>query len=153
MPDLYFEDFFEGQSMTFGDYAVTRQEIVDFATQFDPQSFHLDDEAARQTPLGGLAASGWHTSAMGMRMICDGFLDRSASLGAPGIDEVRWLKPVRPGDRLSITSRVTATRRSRSRPDRGIVTFAFGMYNQAGDCVMTQANSVMLGCRDVGAPA
>lgn len=153
MPELYFEDFTEGLTLAFGDYPVTRDEVVRFAEEFDPQPFHLDEDAARETLLGGLAASGWHVGAIGMRMIFDGFLHRSASLGAPGIHEMRWLKPVRPGDRLRIECVVTAVRGSRSRPDRGIVTFSFTMFNQDRVVVMQQANSIMMGRRPVGQAA
>ena len=152
MPDLYFEDFTEEQRLDFGDYPVTRDEVVGFAREFDPQPFHLDEDAGRDSLLGGLAASGWHVSAIGMRMIFDGVLHRSASLGAPGVDEVRWLKPVRPGDRLRMESTVTAVRASRSRPDRGIVSFAFTMLNQDQVVVMQQRNSIMFG-RRTGAAA
>lgn len=151
MPDLYFEDFTEGLTLGFGDYVVTRDEIVRFAEEFDPQPFHLDEDAGRDSLLGGLAASGWHISAIGMRMIFDGFLHRSASFGAPGVDGVRWLKPVRPEDRLRIKSVVTAARPSRSRPDRGIVAFSFTMLNQDQVVVMHQANSIMMLCRQAGA--
>ena len=153
MHELCFEDFTEGQTHRFGDYQVTREEIVQFASEFDPQPFHLDDDAARRTPLGGLAASGWHTASMCMRMIFEEMLVRSRALGAPGVDEVRWLQPVRPGDRLHIESQVTAVRASASRPAMGLVTFEFATFNQAGVCVMTQKNSVMFGRRDAGSPA
>ncbi len=152
-PTLHFEDFSEGDALAFGEYPVTEAEIIDFARTFDPQPFHLDETAAAETLLGGLAASGWHTCAIGMRLIFDGFLAKAASLGAPGIDEVRWLKPVSPGDRLSLTGKVTAARASRSTSDRGIVTFAFALVNQDGDEVMTQVNSIMIGRRPEGAAA
>ena len=151
--DITFEDFAVGQTRRFGDYQVTREEIVDFATQFDPQPFHLDDDAAQHSPLQGLAASGWHTAAMGMRMIADHLLARSSSMGAPGIDELRWLKPVRPGDRLRIEGRVTATRVSASRPTMGLVSFELSMFNQADVCVMTQSNTIMFGRRQPGEAA
>jgi acyl dehydratase len=144
---LHFEDFHEGQTLAFGDCLVTAEEIQNFAVAFDPQIFHLDEAAARASPLKGLAASGWHTASLGMRMIFDGFLHRSISLGSPGIDELRWLLPVRPGDRLRMRGRVTSARRSRSRAGMGIVGFEFSMLNQSDACVMTQANANMFGCR------
>lgn len=137
-PDLlHFEDFQVGESETFGSYPVTREEIVAFATEFDPQPFHLDDAAAAESLLGGLAASGWHTCAMTMRLICDGYLNRSAGLGAPGVDEVRWLKPVRPGDTLSVRRTCLEARISASRPELGLVKFHYEALNQTGDIVMT----------------
>lgn len=150
MQDPYFEDFVEGQTATFGDYLITEQEIIAFASEFDPQVFHLDAEQARQTLLGGLAASGWHTASVGMRLICEGLFRGGASMGAPGVDQIRWLKPVRPGDRLHMRSRVDKTRPSRSRPEIGIVSFAFEMVNQAGQVVMTQSNAAMFRRRDAG---
>ena len=146
-PDFYFEDFPVGHTATFGDYLVTREEVVAFAEQFDPQPFHLDEAEGRKTLLGGLAASGWHTAAMGMRMVADGLLARSSCMGAPGIDEVRWLVPVRPGDRLRMKARVTGARVSASRPTIGLVTVEMAMLNQKGDTVYTQSNALMFGRR------
>src|SRR5271155_2389822 len=100
MSELYFEDFPVGEIFEFGDCLVTAGAIVEFALQFDPQPFHLDAEAARQTQAGGLIASGWHTAALLMRMNCDAFVLHSASQGGPGVEELNWVKPVRPGDRL-----------------------------------------------------
>ncbi|WP_131118582.1 MaoC family dehydratase [Lichenihabitans psoromatis] len=152
VPDrLMFEDFHEGREFAFGDYLVTEAEIRAFAAEFDPQPFHLDEATALSSPLKGLAASGWHTASLGMRMIFDGFLHRSSSQGSPGIDELNWRAPVRAGDRLQMSARVTSARRSRSRPQMGLVGFAFEMTNQTGTCVMTQANTIMFGCRDEGA--
>src|SRR4051812_46542778 len=122
MPDyLHFEDFHTGQTYDYGAYRVTREEIVAFAKEFDPQPQHLDEEAARKTLLGKLCASGWHTCAMLMRMNVDGMLGHSAGLGAPGIDEVKWIKPVLPGDVLSTRAVIGRTRASASRPDMGLV--------------------------------
>jgi len=148
LPKYYFEDFVPDSVEEFGPRAVTREEIVDFAAQFDPQPMHLDDEAARATMLGGLAASGWHTCGILMRMICDGFLLDSASLGAPGVDEVRWLKPVRPGDSLTFRRKVLEKRVSNSRPSMGFVKFAFSLINQHGDTMITMVVPVMIGRRD-----
>ena len=110
MPKFYFEDFPPGRTAEYGPRRVTREEIIAFAAQFDPQPMHLDEEAARATMLGGLGASGWHSCCVMMRMIADGLLLDAASMGAPGIDEVHWLTPVRPGDRLTVRGTVLETR-------------------------------------------
>jgi len=136
----YFEDFPVGHKAEFGSYLVTAEEIIEFASDFDPQSFHLDDEAARQTHFGGLIASGWHNCAMAMRMICDDFLLDCASIGSGGCQKVRWLKPVRPGDKLRMTREVIEARASKSRPDRegrGTLILRYDMYNQADEHVLT----------------
>jgi acyl dehydratase len=142
---LHFEDFRPGEVIEYGACPVTKEAILAFAAKYDPQPFHLDEEAAKASLLGGLAASGWHTCAMLMRLNCDGFLLDAASLGAPGIEEVRWLKPVRPGDVLCVRRTVRETRASRSRPAMGLVDFLFEMVDQAGDVVMTQRNVIMFG--------
>ena len=136
----YFEDFHEGDVLPLGPRTVTREEIVAFAAEFDPQPFHMDEEAAKHTPLGGLAASGWHTAALFMRMMCDSYLLRTASMGAPGIEELRWLRPVRPGDTLAGTATVLSTRGSKNRPDMGIVHFLFELANQRREPVMRVRN-------------
>src|SRR5262245_31943638 len=118
--------------------------MIGFAAQYDPQPMHLDEEAARHTMLGGLGASGWHTCAVTMRMIADGLLLDTASMGAPGIDEVRWLKPVRPGDSLTLRGSVLGSRASQSKPDRGFVTFHWEVFNDRGDKVMTLVVPQML---------
>ena len=109
---LHFEDFAVGESRDFGRYVVTAKEIKDFAQEFDPQPFHLDEEAGKKSILGGLCASGWHTGAILMRMMVDGYLGRSASLGSPGLDELKWLKPVYPDETLTARFTVLAKRRS-----------------------------------------
>lgn len=152
MPKLHFEDFATGAVAEFGPRLVTREEIVAFAAEFDPQPFHLDEEAARTSMLGGLAASGWHTCAILMRMIYDGFLHESASMGSPGVDEVRWLAPVRPGDNLTVRRTVRETRVSKSRPDVGFVMLLFEVLNQAGQCVMTLTTPLMIRRRAANAP-
>jgi acyl dehydratase len=116
---------------------VTHDEIVAFARQFDPQPFHTDAEAARHTLYGGLLASGWHTAAILMRLLWETFLRDAASLGSPGVDEIRWLKPVRPGDTLRARFTVVEARASRSRPDRGVVRSFSEVFNQHGEVVMT----------------
>lgn len=133
---LHFEDFAPGQTWEVDGPVVTREEIIEFATRFDPQYFHVDERAAERSPFGGLIASGWHTVSICMRLICDAYLLRAASLGSPGVDEVRWLKPVRPGDRLRLKMTVLETKPSRSRPDRGTVLHRWEMFNQHGETVM-----------------
>jgi len=136
-PDrLYWEDFPAGHRMDFGALTVSREAVLAFARDFDPQPFHLDDEAARQSLFGGLCASGWHTCAMAMRMMCDEYLLRSASLGSPGVDSVRWLKPVYPGDTLSMHTEVLAARPMASKPDVGLVQTRWELHNQRGEPVL-----------------
>ena len=153
MPKRYFEDFAVGAVAECGPRLVTRDEIVAFASAFDPQPMHIDEEAAEDTMLGGLAASGWHTCAMLMRMIVDGFLIDVASMGAPGIDEVKWLKPVRPGDRLTALGSVRSVRASQSRPDRGFVSLFWEVFNDRGEKVMTLVCPQMVLRRDAEASA
>jgi acyl dehydratase len=143
-PSLFWEDFVESSVAEYGPRLVTREEIVAFAAEFDPQPMHLDEVAARDTMLGGLAASGWHTCALLMRMIVDGFVGRSASMGSPGVEEVKWLRPVRPGDHLTVRATVLETRASSRRPDRGTVTFRFEVLNSSGDVLMTLVSALML---------
>jgi acyl dehydratase len=147
VPKYCWEDFAVGDVEEYGPRLVTREEIIAFAAEFDPQPMHLDEEAARATMLGGLSASGWHTCAILMRMICDWFVLESSSMGAPGVDEVKWLKPVRPGDRLSLRRTVLDTRESKSRPDLGFVKFQYEMLNQNGEPAMTLVTPAMLGKR------
>ncbi len=135
--DRYFEDYVEGDVHTFGSIAVEADEIIAFARRFDPQRFHTDPEAAKQTPFGGLIASGWHTAGLMMRLYVEHYLTHVASLASPGLDELRWLKPVRPGDRLSVRVTVLKATPSKSKPDRGVVTSFTEVLNQAGDVVMT----------------
>jgi acyl dehydratase len=133
--DRYFEDYVPGAVFEYGDIPVTQAEIIEFARRFDPQQMHVDPEAAARGRFGGLIASGWHTAAMMMRLIVDNFLPRAASLASPGIDELRWLKPVRPGDVLRIRVTVLEATPSRSRPDRGTVRSLVEVLNQDGDIV------------------
>jgi len=135
--DRYFEDYIEGDVHRFGTIAVEADEIVAFAKQFDPQVFHTDPEAAKQTPFGGLIASGWHTAGLMMRLFVEHYLTKVASLASPGLDELRWLKPVRPGDILSVRVTVLKAMPSKSKPDRGAVTSLVEVFNQADESVMT----------------
>ena len=128
----HFEDFEAGQSFDLGPHRVTAEAIIAFAKEFDPQPFHLDEAAARNSILGGLAASGWHSTAMLMRLMCDACLSQSAILGSSGMDEVKWLAPVLAGDVLSGTFRITETRASSSRPGIGIVNFTSMLADAGG---------------------
>lgn len=133
----YFEDLTEGRVIALGARQITLEEIIDFAQQYDPQSFHVDEDAARSSAFGGLIASGIHTLGFYMRHFVDGLLSDSTSLGSPGLDEVRWPCPVRPGDVLECTYRVQSARLSRSQPDRGIVHGLGEAVNQDGVTVMS----------------
>jgi acyl dehydratase len=147
--DRYFEDYVAGSVHEFGTIVVSQSEIIDFARRFDPQSFHTDPEAAKSTIFGGLIASGWHTAGMMMRLYADHYLSGVASLGSPGIDELRWTKPVRPGDELSIRVTILETNRSRSKPDRGIVRSFIEVLNQDHEVVLTMKAVNFLLCRDL----
>lgn len=148
MSTLYFEDFVPGRSWTLGDHEVSTAAIVQFGEQYDPQPFHVDEEAATRSPFGGLVASGWQTSAITARILVEELYSRSASLGSPGVEALRWTRPVRPGDRLSVTFVVTDARPSTSRPDRGIVRCAVTTSNQAGEVVMTLDGTMFFARRD-----
>ncbi len=143
----YFEDFQIGQELPLGRYAVTRGEIVAFAAEFDPQPFHLDEAAGADSLLGGLAASGWHTCALFMRILYDGWLREAASMGSPGVDMLKWVRPVRPGDVLTGRSVVLDTRASNSRPDRGFARFRHEVVNGRGEIVMLAENPIMFSRR------
>ncbi len=129
---LYFEDFGVGQQIDLGPYAVTREAIIAFAKDFDPQPFHLDDAAAAAGIFGALSASGWHTCGMIMRMMCDARLDRAAVLGSPGVDRIKWNKPVLGADVLSGTMTITKARKSASRPGVGILHYMSSVHDQHG---------------------
>jgi acyl dehydratase len=150
VPKFYFEDFSPGWTAEYGPRRVTREEMIGFAAQFDPQPMHLDEEAARGTMLGGLGASGWHTCCVTMKMIADGLLLDAASMGAPGIDEVKWLKPVRPGDSLRVRGSVHSARASQSKSDRGFVNFLWEVFNERDEKVMTLTCPQMLLRRNAG---
>lgn len=144
---LYWEDFIPGDTMEMGSHTFTEAEIVAFARQFDPQPFHLDPAAAANSFFKGLIASGWHTCAIAMRLMVDGYLARSASLGSPGLDNLRWLAPVRAGDTISYRRIITAARPSASRPGVGLVHSRWEALNQRGDTVMTMEGWNMFGRR------
>jgi acyl dehydratase len=148
---IYWEDFVVGDVLPMGEKVVDRDEVVAFARAYDPQPFHVDEEAARRSMFGGLIASGWHTCAMVMRMMCDSYLNESASLGSPGVDNVRWLKPVRPGDTIRATRHITDKRASQSKPQIGIVKSRWEVHNQKGELVMTMEGTGMFERRNPGA--
>ena len=145
---LAFEDFEVGDVLPLGSKTLTAEGIVEFAGQFDMQPMHLDEEAGKESILGGLSASGWHTCAAFMRLMCDAFLLNSTSQGSPGIDYARWKRPVLAGDTLTGTSTVTATRASGSRPGLGFVTCRHEVRNQRGELVMELQNTGMFLTRE-----
>lgn len=145
--DRYFEDYVVGSVHEYGSIEVTEEEVIEFARRYDPQYFHTDPNAAVRSPFGGLIASGWHTAAMMMRLLVDNVLSSVAGLGSPGVDEVRWVRPVRPGDELSIRVTIRSSRRSRSKPDRGIVVFYIEVTNGKDEVVMTLQAMGMYLCR------
>ena len=146
--DRYFEDYVTGQVHEFGSIGVSEAEIIEFARQYDPQPFHTDRDAAGRTQFGGIIASGWQTAGLMMRLVVDHYLSRVASLASPGLDELRWPAPVRPGDTLSVRATVLETRPSTSKPDRGLVRTLFEVLNQRGEVVMSVRAMNMLKRRD-----
>ena len=153
MPKLYWEDFQAGAVSTYGPRLVTREEIVAFAAEFDPQPMHLDEVAARGTMLGGLGASGWHMCCLFMRVIADGFILNSSSMGGPGVEEVRWLAPLRPGTQIRVRANVVETRASKSWPEMGLVKFSYEMLDDAGAPLMQLTTTQMFGRRRPGMAA
>ena len=149
--ERHFEDYQVGDVLEYGDYPVTEEEILEFAGRFDPQPFHTDPQAARDSIYGGLIASGWMTAAVLMRMMVDHFISPASSMGSPGIDELRWLRPVRPGDRLRVRSTVLETRRSQTKPDRGAIQVLDETVNQDGEVVMSMKGWGLYRCRSVPA--
>ena len=141
---LHFEDFHVGRMFKCGPYRVTREEILEFAREFDPQPHHLDEEAASRSMLGGLAASGWHVCAITMRMFADTMIPLMAARGGSGSREARWMKPVRPGDVLRVEAEVTETKQSRGRPDIGHVVFACRVFNQTEQVALVYMTPVVL---------
>ncbi|MBN8919255.1 MAG: MaoC family dehydratase [Rhizobiales bacterium] len=151
MPRFHWEDFKPGSVETYGPRPVTREEIIAFAAEYDPQPMHLDEDAGRGTLLGGLAASGWHSCAILMRMSCDWFMLDSSSQGSPGIEEVRWLRPLRAGDSITLRRTVVDSRASKSKPALGITKFKYELVNQAGEVVTTLVCTIMFGRREPAA--
>lgn len=147
----YFEDYRVGEVAEFGDYLVTEQEIIEFAKRYDPQPFHLDAETARHSIYGGLISSGWLTGSILMRLLVDHYISPLASMGSPGIDELRWPRPVRPGDRLRVRATVLEAKRSQTKPDRGMIQFLQEAINQDGEVVMSIRGWGMYRCRSMPA--
>ena len=151
--DRYFEDYIPNSVYEYGSITISEQEILEFAKKFDPQPFHTDPEAASHGPFGGLIASGWHTASAMMRLFADHYLSRVASLGGPGVDELRWHKPVRPGDSLRIRVTVLEAKRSQSKTDRGLVRSFVEVFDQEGNPVMElTVMNILLG-REAGSTA
>ena len=147
----YYEDIAVGARQSFGSYEVTREDVLAFAQKFDPQPFHLSDEAAAETHFGRLSASGWHTCAMTMAMLVENLkANRQAGLGSPGIDQLRWKKPVYPGDTLRVESVVIEKRRSASRPEMGLFKTRMQTFNQHGDVVLDMVSNGLIRTRDPG---
>jgi acyl dehydratase len=150
MPKYYWEDFKTGEVAVYGPRRVTREEIVAFAAEFDPQPMHLDEATASVTLLGGLAASGWHVCSLLMRTIADGFILDSSSMGAPGIEELRWLRPLRPGTQIRVRVTVLDTRASKSRPEMGLTRFRYDMIDEADAVIVSMTVPTMFGRRQPG---
>jgi acyl dehydratase len=149
----HFEDLSLGETIPLGKVVLTREMITSFAGEFDPFPFHLDDAAARASMLGGLAASGWQTAALSLRLLGDAFLNTIASMGGLGFSDLKWRRPVMAGDTITGSATITALRRSRHRPERGILTIAFDMRNQRGEQVMTLQLANLVEVRDPAAGA
>jgi acyl dehydratase len=147
MPKHYWEDFKPGAVAVYGPRLVTREEIVAFAAEFDAQPMHLDEAAASATLLGGLAASGWHVSSLLMRLMADGFVLDSSSMGGPGVEEMKWLLPLRPGTRIRLRATVLESRPSKSRPEMGLTKFCYEMLDDADACIATMVATAMFGRR------
>ncbi len=137
MTTRWFEDYVEGSALEFGPLTVDEAEVIDFGRRFDPQPFHVDPAAAAAGPYGGLIASGWHTCSLMMRLLAEQYLSPASSLGSPGIDQLRWILPVRPGDELTLRTTVREARRSRTKPDRGLVRTHVELVNQSGAVVLS----------------
>lgn len=149
----YFEDLEVGGVSRFGSYKVTREEVIEFASKYDPQPFHLDDEAAAKTHFGRLSASGWHTCAMTMAMMVENLkANRQAGLGSPGMDSLRWKKPVYPGDTLRVETELLEKRRSASRPELGLFKSRVQVFNQNDEVVLEMTSNGMIEVREPGAP-
>ncbi|MDE1173388.1 MAG: MaoC family dehydratase [Parvibaculaceae bacterium] len=152
-PVWYWEDFKAGEVIEFGEKHVSRDEIIEFASEFDPQPFHLSEEAGKASILGGLCASGWHSCAMLMRMMCDEYMLDSSSMGAPGTDEVRWQKPVYVDDILRVRRTVLESRPSNSRPQVGLTRLRHELINRKGEVVLVMTGWILFGRRISGEAA
>jgi acyl dehydratase len=145
--ERFFEDYESGEVVEFGDHTVSMEELLEFAARYDPQPFHTDADAAGQSIYGGLIASGWMSASIAMRLLVDHFISPQSSMGSPGVDELRWIKPVRAGDRLRLRVTILETRRSQSKPDRGMIQLLQEMQNQNNETVMTIRAWGMYRCR------
>jgi acyl dehydratase len=152
VPPTHFEHFEPGQTFEFGGHTITAEEIVEFATRFDPQDFHVDEQAALTGPFGGLIASGWHTSAIFMRMYVDALLKDAVSMGSPGVEEIRWLVPVRPGDTLRGRATILEATPSAKRADRGTIRSQLELLNQRDEVVMTMVARGLFGRLEPAGP-
>lgn len=148
MPKLYYEDFPEGSVQEFGPRTITREEIVEYAREFDSQPMHMDEEAAKRSLLGGLSASGWHSCCFMFRMMYDYIVRHSASLGSPGIEETRWLKPVRPGMALTLRNEVLDKRISKSRPEMGLIRIRTQLLDEQRTPILDQTSTLLIGVRE-----
>jgi len=148
----YFEDYVVGATYELGSFTLSEAEIIEFATRFDPQRFHVDPVAAAASPYGGIIASGWHTGSAMMRLLADHFISAVAGLGSPGLDEIRWLKPTRPGAEMTVRVTVLDKRRSQSKPDRGLFFHKVEVFDPAGDVAMTVRGAGMVKLRHPDAP-
>ena len=150
---IYYEDLEIGAKQNFGRYEVTREEVIEFAKQYDPQAFHLDDDAAARTHFGRLSASGWHTCAMTMAMMVENMkIVKQAGLGSPGVDNLQWKKPVYPGDTLRVESEVISKRRSQSRREMGLFKSRAQIFNQNDEIVLEMTSNGLIAVRDPDAP-
>lgn len=145
--ERYFEDYITGQIHDLGTVTISQSEIIDFAKQFDPQYFHIDPEQAKASRFGGIIASGWHTTSLAMRVYVEHYLSHVASLASPGVDEIRWPSPVRPGDTLSVRVTILESRPSRTKPDRGVVRGRIEAFNQRGEPVLSMIGLSIIGRR------
>ena len=153
LPKYAYEDMKPGMTIPFGPHTISKEEIIEFASAFDPQPFHLDEEAGKASVLGGLAASGWQTAALIIRMVCDAYLTNSTSQGGPGVEFTRWKRPVLAGDTLNGVTTIKDKRLSRSRPAIGLVTFHHELFNQRGESVCEMQHPCMMLRRDCDAAA
>lgn len=148
---IFYEDLEIGMTRNFGGYEVTREEVIEFASKYDPQPFHLSDEAAAQTHFGKVSASGWHTCSMTMRMMVENMMnEKSAGLGSPGVDQLRWKKPVYPGDTLRCETKIIEKRRSASRPEMGIFKSRIRTFNQNDEIVLEMVSNALIRTREPG---
>jgi acyl dehydratase len=142
--ERFFEDYIEGSVYEFGSVKVEETEVIEFGLRYDPQPFHMNPEVARATKFGGIIASGWHTAGMAMRLLVENYLPRGSALGSPGVDQLRWHKPVRPGDTLSVRVTIVETKPSKSKPDRGLLRSFVEVINQRDEVVTSWRGMMVL---------